>query len=256
MVSHDNEVFTSNDANGQANGDANDTNDEVTRKLKVKNKRTLDNHRWFVSQIEKITNIKIKNVDEKYKYINEMIVIVLIILISFSIISYIMRSEYIILLNRLLILYTYLLFIYIHDNKLHLIRLMDIRKENENTIFNMRFTRLGIFYKNTHYIFLGTKKELEKVFNKMRLEIEEEKKDKYFDRGDHNNLLDMPLDTFCTDNCGCENDDNLYNEENYICSNWNLYNYETYEKMLQDIEIIKNKNNEKNNRYYNEINYL
>ena len=247
MVSHENEVFTSNDAN-----------DEVTRKLKLKNKRTLDNHRWFVSKIEKITNIKIKNVDEKYKYINEMILIVLIILISFSIISYIMRSEYIILLNRLLILYTYLLFIYIHDNKLHLIRLMDIKKENENTIFNMRFTRLGIFYKNTHYIFLGTKKELEKVFDKMRLEIEEEKKEKYFDRGDHNNLLDMPLDTFCTDDCGCENNlyNDVYNEENYICSHWNLYNYETYEKMLQDIEIIKNKNNEKNNRYYNEINYL
>ena len=111
MVSHEN--------------DANDADESVTRKLNIKNiknKRTLDNHRWFVSQIEKTTNIKIKNVDEKYKYINEMILVLLIILISFSIISYIMRSEYIILLNRLLILYTYLLFIYLHDNKLHLIR--------------------------------------------------------------------------------------------------------------------------------------
>ena len=118
----------------------------------------------------------------------------------------------------------------------------------------MRFTRLGIFYKNTHYIFLGTKKELEKAFNKMRLEIEEEKKDKNFSRGNHNNLLDMPLDTFCSDNCGCENVHNdVYNEKNYNCSHWDLYNYETYEKMLEDIEMIKNN---KNNRHYNEINYI
>jgi hypothetical protein len=246
MVSHENEVFTSNDANV--------SNHEVKKKLKLKNKRTLDNHRWFVSKIEKITNIKIKNEDEKNKYINKMLLIVLIILISFSIITHLIRSEYIILLNRLLILYTYLLFIYVHDNKLHLIRLNKIKKEKENTIFNMRFTRLGIFYKNTHYIFLGTKKELENVFDKMRLEIEEEKKEKYFNRGDHNNLLDMPLDTFCTDDCGCENElyNDVYNEENYICSHWDLYNYETYEKMLQDIEKIKN---DKDNGY-NEITYL
>ena len=68
----------------------------------------------------------------------------------------------------------------------------------------------------------------------------------------------MPLDTFCSTHCACENNDNDNdnNEDNYICSQWDLYNYETYEKMLQDIEIIKNKNNEKNNRYYNEINYF
>ena len=219
-----------------------------------KNKRTIDNHRWFVSQFEGKINKKIKNEEQEKKYINEMI---FILLITFTIISYVMRSDYIILLHRSLLLYTYLLFIYNHDHKLNLTRVNELKKEKENTIFNMRFTRLGIFYKNTHYIFLGTKKELEKVFDKMRLEIEEEKKEKYFDRGDHSNLLDMPLDTFCTDDCGCENNNNnVYNEENYICSHWNLYNYETYEKMLQDIEIIKNKNNEKNNRYYNEINYF
>ena len=249
MVSHENEeVFISNKSN-----DAKDADEAVTRKLNIKNKRTLDNHRWFVSQIEKSTNIKIKNVDEKYKYINKMILILLIILISFSIISYIMRSEYIILLNRLLILYIYLLFIYIHDNKLHLIRLNELKKEEENTIFNMRFTRIGIFYKNTHYIFLGTKKELEKVFDKMRLEIEEEKKEKYFDRGDHSNLLDMPLDTFCTEDCGCENDDNVYNEENYICSHWDLYNYESKEDLKTNIDKIINK---KEINYHNEFIYI
>ena len=215
----------------------------------IQNKRTIDNHRWFVSQIEKTINKKIKEKEKKKEYMNEML---LILLITFTIISYILRSDYIILLHRSLLLYTYLLFIYNHDYKLD--NLTSLKEIKENTIFNMRFTRLGIFYKNTHYIFLGTKKELEKVFDKMRLEIEEEKKENYFGRGDHDNLLDMPLDTFCSTHCACENNDNdnHNNEDNYICSQWDLYNYETYEKMLQDIEIIKN---EKDNGY-NEIKYL
>ena len=143
----------------------------------IQNKRTIDNHRWFVSQIEKTINKKIKEKEKKKEYMNEML---LILLITFTIISYIMRSDYIILLHRSLLLYTYLLFIYNHDYKLD--NLTSLKEIKENTIFNMRFTRLGIFYKNTHYIFLGTKKELEKVFDKMRLEIEEEKKENYFGR--------------------------------------------------------------------------
>jgi len=68
-------------------------------------------------------------------------------------------------------------------------------QEHEHIVY-MRFTRLGIFYKNTHYFFTGTKTDLNNFMLERKKEIDEAKKEVGFGRGDHDNLWDTPVDTW------------------------------------------------------------
>lgn len=106
-------------------------------------------------------------------------------------------------------------------------------------IMHMCFTRPGIFYKNTHYLFSGTKSELQVAFTKLQTDIEEEKKEPYFGRGDHDDLLDMPLDTFCNNLCHCHND--IDKTSNYKCSQWELMNFHNQEELDNHIKAIATK---------------
>ena len=123
-----------------------------------------------------------------------------------------------------------------------------------NIVF-MCFTRLNIFYKNTHYIFTGTKSQLQEAFDKMRQEVDETYKEPYYGRGDHDNLLDTPLDTFCEfkQKCDCCNDADIPNK-NYSNSHWYLYSFKTYEKLNEYIQGFKT--NPLHNRFMNEIIYI
>lgn len=111
--------------------------------------------------------------------------------------------------------------------------------ETSTKIMYMCFTRQSIFYKNTHYMFSGTKTELQGAFIKLQKEIEEDKKEPYFYRSDHATLLDMPLDTFCSNLCHCVND--IDKTSNYKCSHWELLSFKNQENLDQYITDIATK---------------
>ena len=99
----------------------------------------------------------------------------------------------------------------------------------------MRFTRLGIFYKNTHYFFAGTKSELNNFMLELKKEIDEAKKEVGFGRGDHDNLWDTPLSN---------------------CSNWYLFSYTTEEMFNSALHQLENQRQEQCNGFPNEIIYI
>ena len=102
---------------------------------------------------------------------------------------------------------------------------------------HMLFTRPNMFYKNTHYIFSGTKTDLQRVFEKQRAIIADTKKEDYFGRADHDDLLDMPLDTFCNSMCDCSN--RTAPEANYNCSHWNLHAYDSEEELKKQVRELE-----------------
>jgi hypothetical protein len=93
-------------------------------------------------------------------------------------------------------------------------------------------------------LFSGTKSELQLAFNKLQEDIEEKKKEPYFGRGDHDDLLDMPLDTFCSNLCHCYND--IDKTSNYNCSQWELLSFPNQEELDDYITCIA-----KEKKYYN-----
>jgi hypothetical protein len=106
---------------------------------------------------------------------------------------------------------------------------------------HMCFSRYGIFYKNTHYVFSGTKAYLQAAFDKLQQEVDEDKAEPYFGRGDHDALLDTPLETIPP--CDCH-DTNLQQIDHYICSHWELHAFATQEKLgVHTEKIIKKEYN-------------
>ncbi len=98
---------------------------------------------------------------------------------------------------------------------------------------HMCFSRYGVFYINTHYIFSGTKAELQIAFDKLQQEVDEDKAEPYFGRGDHDELLDTPLEAI--KDCECHDLD--ANEQTYDSSHWVLQSFDTQEEL--DIYIEK-----------------
>ncbi len=190
------------------------------------NKRTLETHKWFVNKIKKIAEEQqkqhIENINTYIKFI---------------------------FICGLASLYNYHLTLFIF---MFVTPTIFIITKKENNLY-MRFTRPGIFYKNTHYIFSGTKAELKKAFERLKHEVEDIKKEYGFGRGDHDNLLDIPLDTFCNNHCHC----NVDPIENYYCSHWELHSYETHEDLLAEVKRIEKGENKMNFQgYHNEILYI
>ena len=210
---------------------------KIKKKMDInKNKRTLDNHKWFVERIElaeeranrqrfkKETDRKIKRNQDK------MNIVCLIIL--FIIVSYLVTFDQHALVVRMTVMLLYAYSLDMNENQLIPFASLPPLKE-EDIILYMRFTRPNIENKkNTHYIYSGPKSRLEKVFDRLKTKVDNYRIDK---------LMDTPLDTFCNSQCGCDDEDDTieYNFENYKCSHWNLYSYDKYEELLEDINEIK-----------------
>jgi len=73
--------------------------------------------------------------------------------------------------------------------------------EGEEPIVYISFKRENIFYKDTYCILTGTWAEVVVAIENAYMEVNEAKKEEKFDRGDHNNLLDTPFDTWCCGEC-------------------------------------------------------
>ena len=110
--------------------------------------------------------------------------------------------------------------------------------KTEATIVHMCFTRLGIFFKNTYYVFSGTKADLHHAFDLLRQDIDQTKQEEDFGRGDHDEMLDMPLDIFCRNDCGCHTDETVGSKENYKCSHWSFKTFNDREELEKHINTI------------------
>lgn len=129
-------------------------------------------------------------------------------------------------------------------------------QEHEHVVY-MRFTRLGIFYKNTHYFFAGTKTELNNFMLELKKEIDEAKKELGFGRGDHDNLWDTPLWGFRppTTNWGFRPPTTNLVEDGF--GNWYLFSYTTEEMFKSALHLLENQTQEQcNNGFPNEIIYI
>ena len=73
--------------------------------------------------------------------------------------------------------------------------------KGEEPIIYISFKRPNIFYKDTYCILKGTWAEVAVAVENAYMEVNEAKQEKYFVRGDHNNLLDTPFDTWCCGEC-------------------------------------------------------
>lgn len=223
-----------------------------------KNKRTLNNHRWFVEQIslaeDRTRRNKIKNETENLIARNRDKLKIVFVIIICILISYLNTFDHQSFFLRMLVMLLYTSTVDV--NPTQLIKIPSV-KEDDITLY-MRFTRPNIFYKNTHYIFSGTKDRLEKVFGRLRIKVDIYKIDNIKSRDEHDKLMDTPLDTFCNDKCGCDDEMILnYNFDNYQCSHWNLYSYDKHEDLNEDILYIKQIENNDNYRgLRNEFIYL
>lgn len=198
--------------------------------------KTLDTHKWFAAKFKQAAEKHLKEVEEK-KQLNKIYMNLIIFAIAFSMCSFILSGKYFMFILRISLLNIYLCI------------LVENQKETALTVY-MRFTRNGIFYKNTHYFFAGTKQNLENFILKERESIESAKMEKGFGYGDHDNLWDTPLDTFCDENCDCEEYPLM---EDYKCSYWDLYSYETKEQLLLHMNRLKQGLCKSTNGYPNEI---
>lgn len=188
--------------------------------------KTLETHKWFANQFK----------SHEQKYLNYQAYnsnIYAILLVWFSLKYESVNTDK----DVLAFIYPFILVIF------YLIELSDYPFK-----VYMRFTRPGIFYKNTHYIFSGTKIQLKRIFDKMRKEVEAEKQEFGFRYGDHNNLLDIPLDVYKEDAV----DSIRVNNENYIYSHWNLYSYKNAKELQAAVKEI----NIKTGGFINEIIYI
>ena len=65
----------------------------------------------------------------------------------------------------------------------------------------MSFHRPNIFYKDTYWILTGTRKEVAGKIQNAYADLNAERQEPYFERGDQNNLVDTPFDTWCSGIC-------------------------------------------------------
>jgi len=73
--------------------------------------------------------------------------------------------------------------------------------EGQEPSIYISFKRPNIFYKDTYCILTGTWAEVCVAVENAYIEVNKAKQIEYFDRGEHNNLLDTPFDTWCSDEC-------------------------------------------------------
>ena len=96
--------------------------------------------------------------------------------------------------------------------------------EGEEPIIYISFKRPNIFYKDTYCILKGTWTEVCVAVENAYMEFNKSKQDEYFDRGDHNNLIDTPFDTWCCGDCKifrCDNKTQCEDKTLVKCgSNW------------------------------------
>lgn len=203
------------------------------------NRRSLNNHKWFVHQFNEA--------DKKYKMIQQesnkkkmkngvkSLLLLILIYNTLSLFDILANYTSVILLTIIIGLYE---------------SIFGDHSDVKPNVF-MIFTRPAIFYQNTHYIFIGTKEELRILFQHQRDEIDAIKKDNEFGRGDHDDLMDMPLDTFCNNLCECSR--RTEPNDNYNCSHWNLYSYESEEELNKHVREIEG---EARTGFQNVITYL
>ena len=210
-------------------------------------KRTLDNHRWFVSQfvdepVTKQLTVAIKEPINKKQLINYCKVFgenIIIIAVAFTILSHLNRHNHV--LFTILLFSIIVLSIGVKVKTLHEKQNEEQSdsEEDENELEEkkvyMCFSRPEVFNKNTHYIFSGTKTQLRSAFKKIERDNEEMKNDEDFVRTYSDDLLDTPVDTLCDDLCHCESE--LDKTINYDCSVWHLRAF-TSQNELDDYDKV------------------
>ena len=200
----------------------------------IVNRRTLDTHKWFINEFnkaeqkqDKINKAKEETLrDIKFNYF----VLLTIVYMGLSFTSLNFYGEVVVLLMILALIYNY-------DRDTWEKIWKNAPTPLHKPIVHMRFFCPDIFYRNRHYIFSGTKTHLQKAFQLERDNIDFDKSDPHFGRGDHDNLLDMPLDTFCNAFCEC-----LIRTEphsNYNCSHWSLNSFNSQEELQKDIRELE-----------------
>jgi hypothetical protein len=209
-------------------------------------KNTVDTHPWFKTEIDnakkRMQREKRKKEEEKNEEKKNDKIEILWMIALYTAVSYLTNEQHLLLFIRLPVLLFYYLSIY----KLPPLLIdEDFGINDEDIQLYMRFTRPGLFYKHTHYIFDGTKRQLEKALQRLDKEVEQFKMENQDSRDPHDRYIDTPLDTFCSTTCGCNK------EENEYCSQWLLYNYPSYNELYNDVENI----GQINEGFPNEINY-
>jgi hypothetical protein len=205
----------------------NDKND-----YEIVNRRTLDTHKWFINEFNKAEQKqdKINKYKADFYALKKFQYLVLLVFV------YSALPKLNIYGNLMFIIVMFVL-LYLYDRDTWEEIWKNTPTPLNKPIVYMRFFCPDIFYRNRHYIFSGTKIHLQKAFQLERDNIDFDKSDPHFGRGDHDNLLDMPLDTFCNAFCEC-----LIRTEqhsNYNCSHWSLHSFNSQEEMQQDIRELE-----------------
>ena len=212
----------------------------------VTQKNTVETHPWFKTEIELVKkNMQKEKRQQEETKRNEKKqdkIEILWMIALYTIVSYLTDQQHLLLFVRVPVLWFYYMSIYAFQP---LLIDEDFGINDEDIKLYMRFTRPGLFYKHTHYIFDGTKRQLERALQKLDQEVEEFKLENQDSRDPHDKYIDTPLDTFCSSTCGCNK------EENEYCSQWILYNYPSFKELCADVKKIE----EIHEGFPNEINY-
>ena len=198
----------------------------------IVNRRTLETHKWFLNEFnkaeqkqDKINKAKADALrDIKFNYF-------VLLMIVYSALP---RLN---IYGNLMFIIVTLVLIYIYDRATWEEIWKNTPTPLNKPIVHMLFFCPDIFYRNRHYIFSGTKTQLQKAFQLERDNIDFDKSDPHYGRGDHDDLLDMPLDTFCNAFCEC-----LIRTEphsNYYCSHWRLHSFNTEYELQQNIKELE-----------------
>lgn len=190
-------------------------------------RKTIDTHKWFSSKFKKAEEKQTELIKNRLINNNKFILLLIIN------ISFLYTGDIYTFIFQIIIIFILCKCKAYRKN-------IEMYNKIEPTVY-MRISRLGIFYKDTHYIFLGTKSELKIELNNLCYEDTLTKKEEYFGRGDHDHVTDTPLDIYYY------KDD----EENYI-SIWDLYNYNSLEDLKECI-VTLNENYLKNPKYHEYI---
>ena len=194
------------------------------------NRRTLDSHKWFHNEFNK-AEVKLDKInkaneaiqlDTKFNYL-------ILLMIIFTCLPKLN------IYGKMTVILVTLVLIYLYDRT----ALEDWfnNKPSTRPVVYMRFFCPDIFYRNRHYIFSGNKTALAKAFQLERDAIDSDKSEPYFGRGDHDDLLDMPLDTFCNELCECLN--RTEPSANYNCSHWRLHSFNSHDELQEDIRKLE-----------------
>ena len=191
----------------------------------IPSKRTLDNHRWFVSRFaEQAEQEQAEQQDLKKEQAYKTIPIhqVMLIAFGFIVLSNIDENKHALFT---LFLFTIILFtMAISPHEWLEPQIEEKEEEKPEKKVYMCFTRPEVLNKNTHYIFSGTKSQLRRAFEK----IEKYNESDFIDTC-QDDLVDTPLDTLCDDLCHCESE--LDKTSNYDCSQWKLMSFDTQNEL-------------------------